>query len=508
MVCSLMILEVSKKQDYIFGSKKLKENAERSADIHYVTSNEFFEKVAGNLYRKEKNYVYSGGGHTILQFHDDDVPKAFAQKVTEYVLRNYIGLEIFVKIEECNTENSPGSALKELSSALERKKARRKHTVRRVGYNLGNLMTQEQEKSIERLRKEYTKRIPVPDKMDYPSLFEELNDSFKDSNGQADNFIAVVHIDGNAMGTRVDSIYKNNQNDWESTCESLRGFSESIQADFENAFMETVQVIINQGIAGEVLPIRPVILAGDDVCFVTAGCIGLECARIFLEKLAKKENKEDHKKYAACAGVAIVHTKYPFHQAYQLSEELCSNAKKYGASLDENGSISAIDWHIEFGQLKDNLAEIRKDYETDDGNRLELRPYIVVSPDRQRETIRDYQYFRTLCMRLKDNKDQIARSKVKEWRTALKQGKVEGMYFLHDKKMKDILYHIFDSMYRTEQEKSEQFLHIMKHKESSLLQSFAVIDKTEMGSSTQEKEHCLFFDAIEMMDHCKFIEEE
>ena len=241
---------------------------------------------------------------------------------------------------------------------------------------------------------------------------------------------------------------------------------------------------------------------------MTAGCIGLECARIFLEKLAKKENKEDHKKYAACAGVAIVHTKYPFHQAYQLSEELCSNAKKYGASLDENGSISAIDWHIEFGQLKDNLAEIRKDYETDDGNRLELRPYIVVSPDRQRETIRDYQYFRTLCMRLKDNKDQIARSKVKEWRTALKQGKVESMYFLHDKKMKDILYHIFGSMYRMEQEKSEQLLHIMKHKEASLLQSFAVIDKTEIGSSTQEKEHCLFFDAIEMMDHCKFIEEE
>lgn len=59
-------------------------------------------------------------------------------------------------------------------------------------------------------------------------------------------------------------------------------------------------------------PVRNIILAGDDVCFVTEGRIGVECARIFLEKIWGKVNSVDNKNYSACAGVAIVHQKYPF----------------------------------------------------------------------------------------------------------------------------------------------------------------------------------------------------
>ena len=78
----LMILEVSKKQDYIFGSKKLKENADRSEDINYVTSKEFFHDIAKQYYREE-NYIYSGGGHTFLQFFDEDDLKKLAKLFNE-----------------------------------------------------------------------------------------------------------------------------------------------------------------------------------------------------------------------------------------------------------------------------------------------------------------------------------------------------------------------------------------------------------------------------------------
>ena len=114
-------------------------------------------------------------------------------------------------------------------------------------------------------------------------------------------------------------------------------------------------------------PVRRIITAGDDICFVTEGRIGLECAVTFIKELNKCQNKEDKEGYAACAGVAIVHQKYPFYKAYELSELLCSNAKKYAASLSEDKSgkeISVIDWHIEFGEIKDTLKEIRKGYET------------------------------------------------------------------------------------------------------------------------------------------------
>ena len=43
----LTILEVSRKQEYIFASKKLRENAERSQDIADLTSSTFFMETAG-----------------------------------------------------------------------------------------------------------------------------------------------------------------------------------------------------------------------------------------------------------------------------------------------------------------------------------------------------------------------------------------------------------------------------------------------------------------------------
>ena len=45
----LAILEVSQKQAYIFSSKQLKDNAARSAEIGYVTSDAFFRKAAPSL---------------------------------------------------------------------------------------------------------------------------------------------------------------------------------------------------------------------------------------------------------------------------------------------------------------------------------------------------------------------------------------------------------------------------------------------------------------------------
>lgn len=46
----LLILEVSRKQDYIFSSIHLRDNAARSDIIRYVTSEEFFKQAAPEYY--------------------------------------------------------------------------------------------------------------------------------------------------------------------------------------------------------------------------------------------------------------------------------------------------------------------------------------------------------------------------------------------------------------------------------------------------------------------------
>lgn len=479
----LTILEVSRKQEYIFASKKLRENAERSQDIAQLTGSSFFQAAAGELYSEADNLVNTGGGHAVLQFDSRNRAVEFAKRVTQAALEDYPELELFVKTIGYDPAKTPGENLKALTSALEEKKALRKSSFRRVDFGVERLADADMRPRPDSRRHRWDV-VPPPDGFRYFSSPDDLKGE------QADNFIAVVHIDGNNMGARVGELYKQypRPEDWEACRKTLQAFSESIQKNFEDSFAETAEAVSRWCPAGELLPIRPIILAGDDVCFVTAGKIGLECARLFMEALAKKENVADHQSYSACAGVAIVHQKYPFHRAYDLAEELCDNAKKFGAELDPDRRVSAMDWHIEFGQLKDSLSALREDYQTEDGNRLELRPVVVEAPEGisfPRE--RSYQFFRKLCGALKGEYGRIARSKLKELRTALKQGEVESRFFLQDKEIGDLLYAPLDAAYSL-----REWEEAIKKKGA-----FRIFEK-KGGKAVCR---CLFFDAIELIDH-------
>ena len=494
-----MILEVSRKQDYIFSRKELKENAARSAVIRHVTDSAFFRETAGELYREEENLVYSGGGHTVLQFADRQQATAFASRVTREAMKRYGGLELFVKQLEYDEGKTPGENLLALSQALERKKSLRRTSFRRTALGVEILQEKTHRPEPENQQKlERPEQLPPPDGWSYPVDFEEL--------AGEDNFIAVVHADGNAMGKRVNHIYESGSDDWTDCCARLRRFSEGIQHDFETAFTRMAEEIVRikgTELEGRKLPVRPIILAGDDVCFAARGKLGMECARIFLEQLTHMSNGEDGQPYSACAGVVMVHTKFPFHKAYDMAEELCSNAKRFGSELEPDGRISAMDWHIEFGQLQDSLSRQREDYETEDGARLELRPVTVVMPEHvtlpeDELAFRSYDFFRAMCRAMRGEYGKIARSKIKELRTAMKQGRVETEFFLHDKEVSDLLYHGFDSRYQDNGARWERYRAMLHDGEKLDKRPFRTIAGTE---------RCLFFDAVELIDHCEFLKE-
>ena len=507
----LMILEVSRKQDYIFASKKLRDNAARSGEIAYVTDSAFFREAAGELYSPEKNLVYAGGGHTVLQFDDRETATRFARAVTSEAMKRFDGMEIFVKQMPYDAGRTPGENLVALTAALEEKKALRKSSFRRlsVGVEALDPVTYQPKLAGKKDETQRPELLPAPEGWEFPTQFQDL--------AGGDNFIAVVHVDGNAMGKRVQDLYGERTASWDDCRASLQRFSSGIQADFERAVTETVDTLISGlELTPPTLPIRPVILAGDDVCFVTAGKIGLESARVFLEHLTALKNAEDGRSYAACAGVALVHQKFPFHQAYDLAEELCSSAKKFGAELDQKGRVSAMDWHIEFGQLKDGLPQIREDYQTEqvflsesgDGTktgrrgRLELRPVVVTAPEeipmKKTGGVRTYRFFRGMCQAMKGEYGNTARGKIKDLRTAFKQGEEETRFFLRDQEVMKLLDHAFTARYQTWGEQAEQYRKFLDGQQELAKGPFEEIDGTT---------RCLFFDAVEMVDHCDFLKE-
>jgi len=244
-------------------------------------------------------------------------------------------------------------------------------------------------------------------------------------------YIAITHIDGNRMGKRIQQLkedYKkkytlvNKKEVNEAYLNALNAFSDTIKKAFDQAFdcvVKSLQVNketlikANMRIKENVIPIRKIILAGDDVCFLTDARIALECSRIFIQELEKHKLMDE--KITACSGVAIVKDKFPFFKTYKLAESLCDHAKN---SIPENGLESRIDWQIMQGDFSESLSEIReKAYYAQDGKHLSLRP-LLLSDDSEGDN--HYTYFLEDVKRI--NAKNIARGKIKGMLPYLKQG--------------------------------------------------------------------------------------
>lgn len=465
----LTVLEVSQKQSYIFASNKLKDNIINSSTIERVMDPDYLERVADDksLFSKGENLVYSGGGHTVLEFPDREKAVLFTRKITERIYRDYDGLEVFAKTEPYVEEDEngvrvpPGRNIKSLIASLERKKSIRRSAFRQGSFGIEKMDASTRDPVPKGGNVE--KKMPKPENLPSPYqgvyYFEHLGGD-KDTS----NFIAVVHIDGNAMGRRVEDLRKAHGNDgWGDHKKAMDEFSRSIDEGFRSAYLEMTRCVAQNLDNGRLdglkltdnhFPVRRIIGAGDDICFVSEGRIGLECAAAFLKALASQKNAVDGKGYAACAGVAIVHQKYPFYRAYEMAEDLCGRAKAFGASLDARAGkeVSAIDWHIEYGEMGNSLEEIRRKYLALDGKQMEMRPYIVTAPDcvNQKEPLRQYSNFKKLITRLTSEEISYARGKIKELRTALRQGETDARYFMKFHKLEEITlesyYDIFKDM--------------------------------------------------------------
>ncbi len=512
----LTILEVSQKQAYIFASNKLRDNIVNSAIIAWIMSAEYFEEVIKDtsIFSKENNLVYSGGGHTVLEFETEEKAYMTVKKITTAILKEYSGIEVFATTMSYDEKEAPGENLKKLTKQLEQKKSTRSLAFHQGSFGVEKIDSNTLKPIMVVGEKNEVVKSKMPlqeEKIDAqlsPEGFQRVY-SFEDLGGSKgnSNFIAVVHIDGNAMGKRIENIYKKikekNQNvnvAWNTYKTEIRKFSESIDEDFKSAYKDMVDKVVQNiesnnleqlDIQNKKFPVRRIITAGDDICFVTEGRIGIECAVAFIKALSQKKNKEDNENYSACAGVAIVHQKYPFYKAYELAELLCSNAKKFGASLslDKSGKdVSAIDWHIEFGELKDTLEEIRSDYKTEDGKRLELRPYIVTATKEieEKESIRQYSKFKKLITNIQNQNIDYAKGKLKELRSILKLGETESLGYIQFNKIEDIALEGYQDVF------VELDYNVVKMQNGLERKIFV---STEDGESRS-----ILFDAIELLD--------
>lgn len=189
-----------------------------------------------------------------------------------------------------------------------------------------------------------------------PDMVQITNrvDSFTDAN----DWIAVIHADGNGLGQIVRAISENDPSG-----RDFHTFSSLLNESTIDAAKSAAGIVFENAIKnGTDLPFRPVVLGGDDLTVIIRGSLAMSFIQNYLEAFEKftKENFEVlAKKYTvlkngltACAGITYVKSSFPYYYAYNLAEELCAAAKK-----DSNREKSCIMFH----KVQDSFVESYED---------------------------------------------------------------------------------------------------------------------------------------------------
>lgn len=214
------------------------------------------------------------------------------------------------------------------------------------------------------------------------------------------SYIGITCIDGNGMGKKIDSfndeykkvpeekIFDSNQE----YIEKFRDLTEKIDEHYRRTFNKILEDLIDNyndyyekiGYEKEkkTLPIRPIILAGDDITFISNGKIAIDITRLFTEEITEQKEQFGKNKYnlTTSAGIAIVKRNHPFSRSVKLAEALEKSSKKKLRTMklacekqnsDKLEDASFIDWEINRGDTLDDISIIR------DKN-LVARPYVIL----------------------------------------------------------------------------------------------------------------------------------
>lgn len=209
-------------------------------------------------------------------------------------------------------------------------------------------------------------------------------------------WVAVIHADGNSLSSTIKKLIKEPEGQ---TAASLQQFSRTLEQATVAAFRCALEAVVAEWKVLPVddagvrrLPLRPVILGGDDVTLIISADQAVYFTVQFLEAFEKfSKDKLGGLGYpclqqglTACAGIAFIKESYPLHFGVQVAEELCKAAKGRAKEEVRETSLppaSSFFFHRVQDAFVTSIDDIRQRewlHEQQDGTlRFDVGPYAI-----------------------------------------------------------------------------------------------------------------------------------
>lgn len=339
-------------QSFIFQTNKLKDIVGASELVKQICKDEF----AKLLYEKQKppkehekklehdrNAILCAAGNIKYVFENKSECEKIVKKFPKKVLELAPGITISQAVVSYQSDDDFSNAIEELEKRL---KAQRNKPVKSLTLGLIGIhrsrntglpaVEKEGDDFLDagaKAKRDCFKKMKHSSDTDYFGIkglsINEVAKNIDDMTGKND-WIAVVHIDGNGLGSVVQKIGCDK--------EKFKDFSKILDECTIKAADEAYQRAIVEHISEERIPYRPIVLGGDDHTLICRADLAVKYTKVFLENFEKEtkdklsdilvEGKCGFNYLTACAGIAFVKSSYPFYYASDLAEALCSEAKK------------------------------------------------------------------------------------------------------------------------------------------------------------------------------------
>lgn len=246
------------------------------------------------------------------------------------------------------------------------------------------------------------------------------------------DWIAVIHADGNGLGQVVQKVGKKTD-EFKAFSQALDEATVGAAVDAFNDLKDKRYFDVND--KSRPIPIRPVVLGGDDFTVICRADFAVEYVEKFLEAFEKRTGEgvvadllkkngvfENGDKLTACAGIAFVKSSYPFYYAYDLAEALCSQAKK-DAKKPENPRYlapSCLMFHKVQSSFVESFDEIKqKELTPCKGVSFAFGPYYLEDVD-SRWTV---EKLLESAKKLDSEEGNAVKSNVRQWLTLMNSSK-------------------------------------------------------------------------------------